>query len=67
MDAILNAKIIKKGGNSMETIKVYLDDHEKSGRKVVEVELVERRATNVLVKLADGNIIKRKNKDIVTE
>jgi len=51
----------------METIKVYLDDHEKSGRKVVEVELVERRATNVLVKLADGNIIKRKNKDIVTE
>ena len=40
----------------METIKIYLGQD----KRVVEVELVENREKNVLVKLPDGNIIKRK-------
>jgi len=37
-------------------IKIYLG----ATREVVEAELVEDRKFSVLVKLADGNIIKRK-------
>ena len=39
-----------------EKIKIYLGKE----RQIVEVELIEVRETTVLVRLADGNIIKRK-------
>jgi len=40
----------------METVKVYLGKE----KKVVEVELVDERGTTIMVKLPDGNVIKRK-------
>ena len=55
----------------METIKVYVDNRKDGvviGRKVVEAELVENRSTSVIVRLPDGNVIKRKkSRDIVVE
>jgi len=48
-------------------MKVYLNDVDEK-RKIVEVELIEDRATTVLVRLPDGNkIVRRKNRDIVKE
>ena len=41
-----------------ETIKIYLGNGET--KREVEAELVEDRKHSVLVKLADGNVIKRK-------
>ena len=41
-------------------VKVYLDDRKNGGRKLVDVELIEERATTVKVKLPDGNVITRK-------
>jgi hypothetical protein len=59
----------------METIKVYLNEHklddkgqstrEVIGKKVIEVELLEKRDHSILVKLPDGRIIVRKQKHIV--
>jgi hypothetical protein len=46
-------------------MKVYVNDKEGK-RKVVEAELIKDRATTILVKLQDGNIITRKkNRDIL--
>ena len=42
----------------MSTIKIYLGHGET--KREVEAEMVEDRTHSVLVKLADGNIIKRK-------
>lgn len=48
-------------------MKIYLND-EEGKRKVVEATLVEDRLTTILVKLPDGNIIKRnKKRDLVKE
>ena len=59
----------------MKTIKVYLNPtnlvllKSEGGvkkRRVVEAELIEDRKLSVLVKLPDGNIIKRmKARDVV--
>jgi len=46
-----------------EMIKVYMGKE----RKVVNVEVVKRNPSSVLVKLPDGNVIVRKQKQIVTE
>lgn len=55
----------------MEILKVYLNNKDEkgniTGKKVVEVELVERRKTKIKVKLPDGNIIERKLRDIVKD
>jgi len=40
----------------VEKIKIYLGKE----RHIVEADLVEDRKTTVLVKLPDGNVIKRK-------
>ncbi len=52
-------------------MKVYMDCHHEGvrlqKRKVVEVELVKKRAKSVLVKLPNGDIIKRRLRDIVEE
>lgn len=50
-------------------MKILLDDKENVGsRKVVEVELVEERASSFTVRLPDGNVIKRKKvRDIPKE
>jgi len=47
-------------------MKIYLNDKEGK-RKIVDVELIERKKYGATVKLPDGNIIKRKNKDICKE
>ena len=45
-------------------MKVYIND--KTGKKkLVKVELVKRNIRTVLVKLPDGNIIKRKLEEVV--
>jgi hypothetical protein len=50
----------------MKKIQVYLG--EGTNRHVVEAELVEDRPSSVLVKLDDGNIIKRKkSRQVVNE
>lgn len=41
-------------------VKVYLDDRENGGRKIVEVVLIEDRPSTLVVKLPDGNVITRK-------
>lgn len=47
----------------METIKIYL-----SNRKLqLDVRVVEKRKHTTVVKLPDGNIIVRKNRDIVKD
>ena len=50
-------------------MKVYIDDHEVAGaRKIVDVEVLEDRKASLIVKLSNGNIIKRKkNRDLVKE
>lgn len=48
-------------------MKIYLNDKEGK-RQVVEATLVADRPTTILVKLPDGNIIKRnKKRDLVKE
>jgi hypothetical protein len=44
----------------MRQVKVYLDDREKGGRRLVQCELIESRPTTIVVKLPDGNVITRK-------
>ncbi len=52
----------------MKKIKVYLNTKVEGKRKVVNAELIEDRKDSVVVKLPDGNIIKRrKNRDVVKE
>ena len=46
-----------------ETIKIYLG----KDRTVVDAELIETRPTTVLVRLADGNVIKRKKSTQVVQ
>ena len=48
-------------------VKVYIDDHDTGGRKLIDCELIQKRNTSVIVKLPDGNIILRRNKDIPKE
>lgn len=50
----------------MDKIKVYINSKEPGKRQVIETGLIKKRAKTILVKLPDGNIIKRKNKDIVS-
>lgn len=45
----------------MEIITVRLKD------MVLDVRLVERRKHSVLVKLPEGNVIVRKNKDVINQ
>lgn len=46
-------------------VKVYLDDKENGGRKVIEAELLENRATTLLIQLPDGNrIVRKKIRDL---
>ena len=49
-------------------MKVYINDKDRSKpRKLIEAELVKEFPTYFLVKLPDGNIIKRKkNRDILS-
>jgi hypothetical protein len=49
-------------------LKVYINDNETGGRQIVDAELIKERATTILVKLPDGNVITRqKKRDIPTE
>lgn len=49
-------------------MKVYINDNETGGRQIVDAELIKERATTILVKLPDGNVITRqKKRDIPTE
>jgi len=41
-------------------VKVFIDDRKNGGRQLIDVELIEERATTVKVKLPDGNVITRK-------
>lgn len=46
-------------------MKVYINNKEDK-RKIVEVELIEKRKTTIVVRLPDGRIVTRKKKrDIV--
>jgi hypothetical protein len=47
-------------------MKVYLNDKDNK-RKIVNAELIKKREHSSLVKLPDGNIIVRRNKDIIKE
>ncbi len=52
-----------------KVIKVYLDEHNSDGsrtgkRITVEAELLQEKSSSVIVKLANGNIITRKKKDV---
>lgn len=52
----------------MIPLKVYINDNETGGRQIVDAELIKERATTILVKLPDGNVITRqKKRDIPTE
>ena len=49
-------------------MKVYVNSPDRTSRIVLEATLIKDRATTVVVKLPDGNIITRKKKrDIVKE
>ncbi|KKK41263.1 hypothetical protein LCGC14_2769790 [marine sediment metagenome] len=51
----------------MKKIKVYLNT-KKDKRRIVKAELLETRATTVLVRLPDGTVIvRKKNRDVVKE
>lgn len=45
----------------MKTVQIYLGKE----RLIIDARLIETREKSVLVKLPDGNIIIRKNRDIV--
>lgn len=45
---------------SQVKVRVYLDDRDNGGRKLIDAELVEDRPTTMVVKLPDGNLITRK-------
>ena len=45
---------------SQMKVKIFLDDRQNGGRRLVEAELVEDRPTTVFVRLPDGNLITRK-------
>ncbi len=47
-------------------MKVYVND-KKGKRKIVEAELIKKRATTILVRLPDGRIITRKKKRDIPE
>lgn len=48
-------------------MKVYVNDKESGGRKLIDCELMQKRVSSVIVKLPDGNIILRKRRDIPKE
>lgn len=45
-------------------MKVYVND-KKGKRKLIKAEIIKRNKRTVLVKLSDGNIIKRKIEEVV--
>jgi len=47
--------------------RVYNKETGKTKTVTETVELVEKRATSVIVRLKNGDLIKRKKKDIVEE
>lgn len=48
-----------------KTVDVYINqDGDRFSRMLMRVELIEERKFSSLVKLEDGNIIVRKNRDI---
>lgn len=49
-------------------MKVYVNTPDRTGRKLVEVKLIEDRKRTVLVELPDGNrITRKKNRDLPKE
>lgn len=49
-------------------MKIYVNSPDRKSRIVLEAEVLKERATTVVVKLPDGNIITRKKKrDILKE
>jgi hypothetical protein len=48
-------------------VKVLVNDRENKGKRIVlEADLIQERATTILVKLPDGNVVKRnKKRDLV--
>lgn len=52
----------------MSQVKVYLNDKENGGRKLVTAELVKENTTTISVKLPDGMVItRRKDRDLPRE
>jgi hypothetical protein len=55
-------------GGMMKVIKVLIYSPDRKSRQLVEVEVIEEKETTLMVKLPDGNIIKRrKNRDFPQE
>ena len=65
------SKLVNVGSNPVSParikrrrMKIYIND-ENGKRKIVEAAIIKKKATNIVVRLLDGRIIKRKkNRDI---
>lgn len=58
-----------KKNPEVKTIKVYINDNKKSGkRRLVEAKVISERPTTLVVELADGNqIVRKKTRDLVKQ
>jgi len=54
-------KMYERELKKLKKIKVYLNDKDNK-RKIVTAELLKDNKTSIIVRLPDGNIIKRKKK-----
>jgi len=62
-------EIMAKKNPEVKTIKVYINDNKKSGkRRLVEAKVISERPTTLVVELADGNqIVRKKTRDLVKQ